>query len=110
MLQLIGQASQPLVRVEGAGPVEVTVRRKPGAGGELVVHLVNYAGQRQSAYEEPPALHGLRLGVRADVGQGRALVGGVAVKPGARDAQGYAWLEVPAVKHFEAILLQMAEA
>lgn len=110
ILQLIGQASQPLVRVEGAGPVEVTVRRKPGAGGELVVHLVNYAGQRQSAYEEPPALHGLRLGVRADVGQGRALVGGVAVKPGARDAQGYAWLEVPAVKHFEAILLQMAEA
>lgn len=106
LLQLIAQASAPLVRVEGAGPLEVTVRSKPGGAGELVVHLVNYAGQRQSAYEDPPALHGLRLGVRSNVISGHALVSGLAVEPGPADEQGYAWLEVPPVKYFEAILLR----
>lgn len=108
LLQLVGQASQPAVRVDGAGAVEVTVRCRPGAAGDLVVHLVNYAGQRQSAYEEPPALYGLRLGVRAQVGAGLALVGGVAVEPGPVDEQGYAWLELPPVKYFEVIVFPLA--
>lgn len=108
LLQLVARASQPVVRVEGAGPVEVTVRHRPGADSELVVHLVNYAGQRQSAYEEPPSLHGLRLGLRAQVGKGLALVGGVAVEPGPVDEHGYAWLELPPVKYFEVIVFQLA--
>lgn len=110
LLQLIAQASAPLVRVEGAGPLEVTVRAKPGAAGELIVHLVNYSGQRQSAYDEPPALHGLRLGVRCDIFSGRALVSGLAVEHGPADEQGYVWLEVPPVKYFEAIMLRSIES
>jgi hypothetical protein len=105
ILQLIGKASQPPLRLLGAGPLEVTVRAKNGGSGDLVVHLVNYAGQRNSAYEEPPAIGDLRLGVRGGARAGKALVAGVAVEFGAPDDDGYAWADVPAVKYFEIIAL-----
>lgn len=83
--------------------------RSPAQRANLIVHLVNYSGQRQSAYDEPPALHGLRLGVRCDIFSGRALVSGLAVEHGPADEQGYVWLEVPPVKYFEAIMLRSIE-
>lgn len=105
LAQLIGQASEPAVKLRGAGPLEVTVRAKDHGAGDLVVHLVNYAGQRQSAYEEPPAIGGLRLGVKGAGGPARSLVDGSAIEVGSPDAQGYAWLDVPDVKYFQAILI-----
>ena len=107
-LQLIAQGTQPPVKLIGAGPVEITVRGKDHGAGDLVVHLVNYAGQRSSAYEEPPAIGGLRLGVRGVAGPGQALVAGRAVEVGAPDAEGYSWIEVPDVGYFEAIVLPRA--
>lgn len=103
--QLIELASQPPVRLVGPGPVEMTVRRGREGRDELAVHLVNYAGQRQSAYEEPPAISGLRLGVRGASGGGRALVAGVSLPAGLPDDGGYVWLDVPPLKYFEVIVL-----
>lgn len=106
LVQLIGQSSQASVKLVGAGPLEITVRARNREAGELVVHLVNYAGQRQSAYEEPPAIGGLRLGVKGAAGPAKALVAGAAIDVSAPDADGYAWLDVPDVKYFEVILCQ----
>jgi hypothetical protein len=106
--QLIGEASHAPMKLVGAGPLEVTVRAKDHGAGDLVVHLVNYAGQRQSAYEEPPAIGGLRLGVKDAKGPARSLVDGSAIEVGTPDAEGYAWLDVPDVKYFQAILIPRA--
>ena len=103
--QLVAQASQPVARLVGAGPVELTMRADRHGSGDLVAHIVNYAGQRHSAYEEPPAIVGLRLGVKGVAGPARSLVAGTMIEVGAPDAEGYAWLDVPDVRHFEAILL-----
>lgn len=105
ILQLIALGASPPAKLHGAGPIEMTVRAKPS--GEIVVHLVNYAGQRNSAYEEPPAISGLRLGVPGAAG-GKALVAGQEVTASAPDADGYAWIEIPPVKHFEVLVLAPA--
>lgn len=106
MRQIIARSSVAPVKVEGAGPLEVAVRET--RGGKLAVHLVNYAGQRQSAYEEPPAITGLRLGVQAAAGAATALVEGSDLTFGPADAEGYAWTDLPAVKYFEIIVLSQA--
>lgn len=109
LLQIIAQSSQAPARLEGPGPIELTVRRKDDGSGDMVVYVVNYAGQRQSAYEEPPAISGLRLGVKFPSGSARALVAQTAVELGAPDALGYAWMDLPPVKHFETIVLKSAD-
>jgi hypothetical protein len=108
--QLIGQASQPPAKLLGPGPVEVTVRAKHNGSGDLLVHIVNYAGQRGSAYEEPPAIGGLRLGVKGSCGPAVSLIDGTAIKVGEPDAEGLAWLDVPDVKYFQTILLSARTA
>lgn len=102
---LITAASTLPVKVDGAGPLEVTVRATEGGEGRKCVHLVNYAGQRGSAYDEPPALTGLRLGVKGAGGAARALVGKRAIAFGTPDADGYRWADLPELKHFEVIAL-----
>jgi hypothetical protein len=110
LAQLIGQASQLPAKLVGAGPVELTVRAKEQGSGDLVVHIVNYAGQRHSAYEEPPAIGGLRLGVKGAAGPARALVNGTAIAVSEPDAEGYIWLRVPDVRYFEVIVLPTRSA
>ena len=107
ILQLIAQGSRPAAKLLGAGPIEMTVRQQ--ASGDIVVHLVNYAGQRNSAYEEPPAIAGLRLGISGVTG-GKALVAGQQIATSAPDEEGYAWIDVPPVKHFEVLALTPAKA
>jgi hypothetical protein len=103
--QLVGRNSPPLLKLTGAGPVEVTVRTTDLDPGELIIHIVNYAGQRGSAYEEPPVIKGLRLGVLNAGGAGRALVARTGIDLGETDPEGYDWLDVPDVKYFETIVL-----
>lgn len=110
LVQLIGHASQPIAKLVGAGPLEFTVRAKENGSGDLVVHLVNYGGQRHSAYEEPPVIGGLRLGVKSVAGVAKALVTGNGIEIGAPDGQGYAWLEVPGVKYLEVLVLPRSQA
>jgi hypothetical protein len=104
---LVRRASQAEVRLEGAGAIEVTVRDQDDS---RIVHLVNYAGQRGSAYEEPPAITGLRLGVRGVAGNGLALVSEEQLAIGAMDADGYCWIDLPSVKYFEVIVLPRTKA
>jgi len=110
LAQLINSASQSPVKLIGAGPVEVAIRAKDNGTGDRVVHIVNYAGQRHSAYEEPPAISGLRLGVQGCTGSANALVAGKAIKAGNTDPAGYLWLEIPPVKHFEVIVIASGQA
>ncbi len=91
------------VKVEGRGALEVTIQAQPAAGKTLV-HLINYGGQRNNLYEDAPALHGLRLGVRNVAGEAIALVSGKKVTPeGRADKDGYLWYALPPVEAFEAI-------
>ncbi len=92
----------PPVTLDGAGPVEVTLQRQTGSG-RLLVHIVNYSGQRNNLYEEPVALHGLRLGVRGARGQARALVAGVDIDCVPAENDGVAWMELPSVGAFEVV-------
>lgn len=94
--------SPPAV-IEGRGAVELTVQHQD-ATGRMLVHVINYAGQRNNLYEDAPALHGLRLGVQNRTGTARALVAGAPVAPeGARGADGYTWYRLPPVAGFEVI-------
>jgi len=93
------------VKVEGRGALEVTVQVQP-ATGKTLVHLINYGGQRNNLYEEAPALHGLRLGVRDVEGPATALVAAKDIQPeGPPDEHGYTWYALPPVEAFEAVQL-----
>lgn len=103
LLRQIITASKMPIKIEGAGAVEVTVRRT--RNGQMAVHIVNYAGQRQSAYDEPPAIGGLKLGVLGAIGTATALVDGARLEFGMIDDEGYGWINLPDVKYFEIMLL-----
>lgn len=105
LAQLIGSASRPLVKLEGAGAFELAIRAKDSGSGDRVVHLVNYAGQRHSAYEEPPAISGLWVGVQESSGQAHTLISETSIKAQNTDREGYVWFEIPPVKHFEVIVM-----
>jgi hypothetical protein len=94
------------VRLEGAGPVELMTMRK--ANGGLLVHVVNYAGQRNGLYEEPPMIHGLRLGVKGGGAAASLVAPGALRQVGATDAKGYRWYALPPVGYFEAISVARA--
>lgn len=91
-------------RIEGRGSLELTVQRQE-ATGKVLVHVVNYGGQRNNLYEDTPAVHGLRLGVRGVSGSGSALVAGTEIAPESTkpDADGYLWYAMPPLEAFEAI-------
>ena len=96
------------VRLVGDGALELTVQRQE-ATGRLLVHVVNYGGQRNNLYEDPAAVHDLRLGVRCVSGPATALRAGIDLAPeGSADADGYVWYGLPPVKAFEAISLAIA--
>lgn len=89
--------------LSGVGPVELTALRS----GErnALLHVINYAGQRNGRYDSPPELHGLRVGVAGPApAQARLLVSGKAVSGVVRD--GRTWFDLPPVGAFEAILLE----
>ncbi|MDE2404576.1 MAG: hypothetical protein KGM17_07895 [Sphingomonadales bacterium] len=104
LLQLVGQDARAPAKLEGEGAVELTVREQL-ANGRRIIHLVNYAGQRGSAYEGPPALTRLRLGVPDAGGRVRTLVSDVEIAFGEPDGDGYAWIELPPIRHFEQVVV-----
>ena len=107
LTDLVARHIEPApVKVEGRGSLEVTVQSQP-AEGKVLVHLINYSGQRNNLYEDAPALHGLRLGVRGVMGTALTLVSGKTVQPeGPADGQGYLWYALPPVEAFEAIQIR----
>lgn len=104
--QLVLQNTSPPIKVEGVGPVEVTVHRQARGRGGFLVHLVNYSGQRNNVLGEPVPLWGFRLGVKNACGPGRSLIDGRAIEVGEPDAHGYCWMDVPQIGVFQAIVLE----
>jgi hypothetical protein len=52
----------------------------------------------------------LRLGIRGTAEGCRALVAGGSLVSGETDAEGYSWIELPPVKHFEVLVFAPAGA
>jgi hypothetical protein len=71
--------------------------------GRALLHVVNYAGQRNGRYNVPPQLHGLRLGVEGRAASARALVSGKTLR--GRFEGGRTWFDLPPLAAFEAILV-----
>ncbi len=98
-------APPPRFVLEGAGPVELMQLGRRSDGARLL-HVVNYAGQRGGRYDEPPAIHGLRLGVRgAAPVTATALIAGKTLVARKREQDGLTWFDLPPCGTFEAILL-----
>ena len=98
-------ALPPPIRLEGEGAVELTVQRQEGTGA-LMVHVINYAGQRNTAYTTPPLLHGLKLGVRGAFNPAAsALRSGRTVRGVWKPDDDYQWFDLPPVAAFEVLRL-----
>jgi hypothetical protein len=106
---LVKRHATPQLRLEGVGPVELTLQRQADSG-ELLVHIINYSGQRNNLYEAPVTLTGLRLGIRGASGPAHALVAGVEIESAAPDADGLSWITLPPVGAFEVVKIAQAEA
>jgi len=95
--------SSPWV-LTGDGAIELMALRT-AAGGTLL-HVVNYAGQRNSRYDTAPRLHGLKLGLLpSGATTARALVAGQSIEGAKVAGSDRLWFELPPVGAFEAILI-----
>lgn len=108
LVDLIARHCEPHpVKVEGRGSLEVTVQSQDGTRS-LLVHIVNFGGQRNNLYEDAPPVHGLRLGVRGVKPSARFLVAGQTANAAeGKDPDGYVWFELPPVEAFEAVLIDL---
>lgn len=88
--------------LEGAGPVELMVMHQPSTGKDLI-HVINYAGQRDGLYQLPPTISGMKLGVRKKNASALELIGDTTLSGTTRD--GYTWFELPPIETFTAISL-----
>lgn len=94
--------AQPWI-LTGDGAVELTVQRT--ADGSTLLHVINYAGQRNSRYNEPPKLHDLVLQVAGRIrGDVRALVAGRTLTTTTAGG-GRTSIALPPVGAFEAIFI-----
>ncbi len=90
--------------LDGRGPVEL-MQVSRASDGATLLHVLNYAGANHGRYDPPPAIHGLRLGIRGAPPKGvRALVTGREL-PRGKVADGMTWYDLPPVGTFEAVLL-----
>jgi hypothetical protein len=88
----------------GDGPVEL-MQLSRGEKGPMLLHVVNYAGQRNTLYAPAPRLHDLRLGLAGRPAvEARALVSGRTLK-GRIGEDGRTWFDLPPVGPFEAIIV-----
>jgi SAM-dependent methyltransferase len=96
--------AQPFA-LTGKGPVELTATRT--SDRNVLLHVINYGGQRNGRYDTPPELHGLSVGARGAFTSARSLVTGRALTASTRPGDtGRRWFDLPPVGAFDAILLQ----
>lgn len=99
-------APPPVLALEGPGVLEMMVMRQP-ATGKLLIHVINYSGQRNTRYADPTPAHGLRLGVRGGGAAGKALVAGKALTGRRRSGDDRMWFDLPPVDTFEALQIDV---
>lgn len=92
--------------LNGVGPVEL-MHLQRGNGGPHLLHVVNFAGQRDGLYGPAPELHGMSVGIRGTSAKSaQALVSGKLIKGRRAPNQGdITWFDLPPVGAFEAILI-----
>jgi hypothetical protein len=101
--ELIARHTPPApIVIEGRGSIEINALRHR-ATGRLLIHVINYGGQRNNLYEDPAEVGSLRLGVRGAEGMALALRAGKEISPRAGPDRGYTWYDLPPVATFEAI-------
>ena len=102
-------APPPPLVLEGSGPLELMAMRQADTG-KMLVHVINYSGQRNTHYGDPSVAHGLKLGVRGPVGgTAQMLVAGKAVRGKRRSGdRDHLWFDLPPVDTFEAVQLTLA--
>ncbi len=94
------------VKLEGRGSLEVTIQHQQSSGC-MLVHVVNFGGQRNNLYEDAPTVHGLRLGIRNAADKAQALVAGQPLTAAAGpDGEGYTWFDLPPVEAFEVLSVE----
>jgi hypothetical protein len=104
---LISKYSAPQnVALNGVGPVEL-MHLQRGRGGARLLHVVNFAGQRNGLYGAAPELHGISVGVRGISAKfAHALVSGRLITGRHAPNQGeMTWFDLPPIGAFEAILI-----
>lgn len=94
-------APKPKFVLIGDGAVELMQLSR--GNGESLLHVINYAGQRNGRYHVAPRLTGLRLGVDGPARSVRALVSGQLLK--GRVENGRTWYDLPPLGAYEAILI-----
>lgn len=101
-------APPPPLVLEGPGPMEMMAMRQADTG-KILVHVINYSGQRNTHYGDPVIAHGLKLGVRGSVGStAQMLVAGKPVSGKRRNGDGdHLWFDLPPVDTFEAVQLTL---
>jgi hypothetical protein len=110
LAQLVRANAETPIKVEGLGPVEVTIHRQDEGRGPFLLHLVNYSGQRNNVFGEPVPLRGFRVGVKRGCGPATSLIDGQSIAVSQADADGYAWLDVPDIGVFQALLVGAVDA
>lgn len=102
-------APPPPLILEGDGPLELMAMKQADTG-KLLVHVINYSGQRDTHYTDPIVAHGLKLGVRGAVGSNaQMLVAGKSVRGKRRSGDSdHLWFDLPPVDIFEAVQLTIA--
>lgn len=100
-------APRPPVLLQAPRQLEVSIHRQP-AHGRTVVHVVNFSGHQGTAYHEPVAAHGVRVGVRCEPGEqaGRVWEAVTGTTLGPMIDSGYVWAELPPVRHFAAVVFE----
>jgi len=104
LAQLVLQGTEVPLKVDGVGPVEVTLHREGRGGGPCLIHLVNYSGQRNNVFAEPVPLRDFRIGLKGGCGPAKSLIDGRSIEVGPPDERGYAWMQVPEIGVFQAIV------
>ena len=91
----------------GAGAAELMYLRRNGAG-PMLLHIINYTGQRNGLYAPAPKLHDMRIGIRGISSLiARALVSGQSLKGVTYPSDPErTWFELPPVSAFEAIFIE----
>lgn len=95
--------AQPFT-LTGKGPVELAALRS--GDNNVLLHVINYGGQRNGRYDAPPELYGLSVGVKTSFRSARSLVTGKPLAAVARGGGDYRWLDLEPVGAFDAILLE----
>lgn len=97
------RANGPQIETNAPPQVEVVVGESEG--GQQVIHLINYSGQRGRAFFDPIEVRDIRLGLRATTGMKVARAEVLGEDLAVEFSEGRTWVTLPRLSLFEVIVL-----